>query len=105
MVEIDFVLAFLLGVVATGRITRLFVDDDFPPVVWLREKYILAVPEKWGLLVECPFCVSVYVAAANLTWAWVSELHWTWWFGNILAAGCYLAAVLNTRDVPPETRQ
>ena len=50
-VEIETIAAFLVGVIATGRLTRLVVDDDWPPVVWLREKYILAVPEKWGELV------------------------------------------------------
>ena len=101
----EHVIAFLVGVVATARIGRLVVDDDFPPMVWLREKYILAVPESWGMLVECPFCITVYIATVNLTWAWVSDLHWTWWFGNLLAAGCYLAAMIVVRDVPPETRE
>lgn len=97
-------LAFLVGTVAVARATRLVVDDDFPPVVWLREWYVRHTPERWGLLVECPFCVSMYFAIADTAWAFVSDLHWTWWFLNLLLAGAYLAAMICVRDLPEDQR-
>lgn len=101
-VEIETIVAFLVGVIATGRLTRLVVDDDWPPVVWLREKYILAVPEKWGELVTCSFCVSVWFALPNLLLAWATDLSWVWWVPNLWFASAYLGAILNARDVPSD---
>ena len=59
-------LLVLLVVAATFRFTRLVVSDAFPPVAALRD----AVDDRWGVdswqayLSTCPWCVSVYVAAA-----------------------------------------
>ena len=47
------VIAFIVGVIATSRFTRLVVDDDWPPIVWLREKYIMSVPGNWAELAMC----------------------------------------------------
>lgn len=100
--EVEYIAAFLIGVIATGRLARLIVDDDWPPVMWLREKYILAVPDKWGELVECSFCVAPWFALPNLILAYTSDLAWWWWFPNLWLGGAYLAAILNARDVPSE---
>jgi hypothetical protein len=64
----------------------------------------MRVPEKWGVLVECPWCVAPYVTVINLAWAWSTDLHWTWWFGNVWAAVSWIAAYLCLRDIPPESR-
>lgn len=101
-VDIETIVAFVVGVVATGRLARLIVDDDWPPVVWLRERYVLAVPVAWGELVMCSFCVSVWFALPNLLLAWVTDLSWLWWFPNLWLAGAYLAAMVNARDVPAD---
>lgn len=96
------VFAFLVGAVATGRAVRLFVDDDMPMFVWFREWWITHVPEKWQELVTCPFCMGIWLATANTAWAFISDLHWTWWFLNLMLAGAYLAAMINVRDVPSD---
>jgi len=101
-ITIELAVAFVFGVVATGRITRLIVDDDYPPVVWLREWYVLRVPPAWGELVACAFCVSPYVAAINLGVGWASDFAWFWWVPNVWLAGSYLAAMLTARDIPAE---
>lgn len=62
----------LLTLGAVARITRLVVGDDFPPIAWARER-IAAPGEREGAgaiaravadLIQCPWCVSVYVAGA-----------------------------------------
>lgn len=99
-VDLTLIAAFVVGVIATARLTRLVVDDDWPPIKWLREKYVMNVSYDWSLLVECPFCVSPYFALPNLLVAWWSDLAWFWWIPNLWLAGAYLAAILNVRDVP-----
>lgn len=101
-VDLTLISAFVVGSIAVGRLTRLAVDDDFPPVVWLREWYITHVPESWADLAVCAFCISFWIALANTAWAFVSDLHWTWWAFNVTFAGAYLAAVINVRDIPAD---
>jgi len=99
------VCAFVVGTLAVTRITRLIVDDDYPPVQWATNHFTRRVPERWGVLVECPWCVAPYVTVVDLAWAWSTDLHWTWWFGNTWAAVSWLAAYLCLRDIPPESRE
>ncbi len=96
------VCAFVVGVLAVTRVTRLIVDDQFPPVRWMADQYVRHASEKWEVLVECPWCVSVYVALVDVIWAWSTDLHWTFWFGNTWAAVSWLAAYLTLRDTPPD---
>jgi len=35
-------------------------------------------------------------------WAWLSDLHWTWWVINGVWAASYLAASVVAYDEPPE---
>jgi hypothetical protein len=74
-------------------------------VVWLRERFTWAVPERWGVLVECPWCVAPYLTLLDLIWAWTTGLHWSWWAANTWAAVSWLAAYLCMRDVPPDKRE
>lgn len=93
-------LAILIGIVSVARTARLLVFDDFPPVYWLRLRVLAAFPEgsKWAKIIECPFCLSPYLAAGNFAWAYFSDLHWSWWLANGIWAGSYLAAVLVAYD-------
>ena len=97
--------AVVIGTLAVTRITRLIVDDDYPPVRWATAKFQLHVPERWAVLVECPWCVAPYVTLGDLAWAWATDLHWTWWFGNVWAAVSWVAAFLCMRDVPADQRE
>lgn len=99
-ITLDIIAAFIVGSLAVGRLARLVVDDDFPPVMWLRGWYIRTVPEHWAELVACAFCIAFWFALADTLWAFVSDLHWTWWFFNLTFAGAYLGAIINKRDVP-----
>jgi hypothetical protein len=101
--RITLTIAFLVGVIAVARFTRLVVHDDWPPMVWLRQKYRHAVNYgSWEALVTCPFCFAPWPALADLAWGWGSDLHWSWWAANLWFAGAYLASMLVVRDEPPE---
>jgi hypothetical protein len=106
-----FLVAGLVLILAVERVLRLVVDDDYPPMVWAREKFVNAVPEKWGKLVECPWCAAPYIAAGFLAWTAIDYrwmfgygLHWTWWLFNAWLAISWIASWLSLRDVPPESR-
>lgn len=98
------VAAFVVGTIAVARMTRLVVDDDWPPMLALRRAWDRHVHGSWAPLVECPFCVSPYIAAVTIGWAVLSDLHWSWWLFHGWLAVAYLAAMLNTRDIPVEER-
>ena len=96
--------ALIVGVLGTARITRLLVDDDWPPVNWLREQYIHRVPESWGGLAECPFCMAPWVALIEVATAWIWHLPGWWWAGNAWMGGSYLASMIVVRDLPKDDR-
>lgn len=99
------VAAFVVAVVSAARLTRLVVDDHWPPMVWFRGVWDRAWGNSpWVTLVECPFCVAPYFAAAIVAWAALSDLHWTWWAFNGWLTVSYLASMLNVRDIPAEER-
>ena len=100
----DWVVAVLVGVVSVARTARFLIYDDFPPMMWLRAQYLGRMSEEnpWRKLVECQFCVSPYLAAGMLGWAWVSDLNPWWWVINGVWAGSYLAAILVSYDQPDD---
>lgn len=70
---------------ATFRLTRLVVEDDLPPLLWLRVKIATMRPTKivtpargephadywWlGQLITCPWCASAYVSAGLVGATW-----------------------------------
>jgi hypothetical protein len=93
--------AAAVGVLAVGRISRLVVDDTYPPAVWFRDLWRRITRDgAWSGLVDCHFCVTPYVAAFSLAWAWLGTLHWTWWAFHGWLALAYLAAIVAVRDTP-----
>lgn len=61
--------AFVLAVLAAGRITRLVIYDAYPPSAWLRAKWddLTDTPGKrtslhsWNRLLHCPWCFLPWV--------------------------------------------
>jgi len=104
-----FVLALIVGVLAVTRVTRLIVDDSYPPMERVREWYVSKVPERWMPLVECPWCAAPYVTLPAVGWfallvafpSWTAVV-WVWWIVNGWAAVSWLAAFLTLRDEPPD---
>lgn len=100
MVEITlWIVAFVVGTLSAGRITRLIVHDDFPPVVWLRIKWDDKTDGSgWNKLLHCHWCFSMWAAAPIGIWAWLSNLHTSWWVFNAIMAAAYVAPMIVERD-------
>ncbi len=95
--------AAAVGVVGAARITRLVTKDHWPPMAFVRRKYVeLTGDSEWSVLAECPFCVAPYVVAADLAWAVNSDLDKKWWLFNGWMAASYAAAWIVVRDDVPE---
>lgn len=77
--------AVVVGVVGAARVTRLITYDDFPPIVALRIWYESHVPEAWGKLVHCPWCMGPWVTLVALgtfiPTLFVPWIAWVWWLG------------------------
>lgn len=100
-----YTVAFIIGVLAVGRLTRLLVDDTWPPVMWWRGKWDgWTQTSGWNELFHCGWCISVWIALPWTLWAWLSDLHWSWWVVSLWLAVAYAAAIVNARDIPAEDR-
>lgn len=91
--------AFVVGVLGAARLTRLVTEDDFPPMMAMRDAVDNRLPAKWAKLVHCPFCFGFWAALLNLTAAWFSELHPVWWFINLAFGSSYIVAWLVFNDM------
>lgn len=97
--SITYLAAFLLGSAGTARMVRLFTQDDFPPVTWLRVRWVvLTRGGTWSDLAECPWCLAPWFALVNVAYAYGSDLHWSWWLCNVVAASAYLASWIVVHD-------
>ena len=101
-------------IISAARLTRLAVYDKFPPVAWVRDKYLDATDGSgWGLLALCGFCMSFWVTAIVVGWGelagvYVNDLpespsinDWSycaWWIINGTFAASYLAATYIAHD-------
>lgn len=104
----EYVLAFVVAVLAIGRLTRLIYFDDFPPSEWIRRSWdwVTRVDpdtprdsrEGWNKLLYCPYCLSFYVGVAVVSWALLSDFHWSWWAVMSTVAASYLAAIIVASD-------
>lgn len=101
--------AAVLSVLAVARVTRLVVFDDYPPVVYLRQRYRQLVGYgAWEGLVTCPFCFAPWAMLASVLWAWFGGLDpssWSgglWWLGHLWFGLAYAASMVVVRDEPPE---
>jgi hypothetical protein len=110
-----FLLYVAVGILSTARTARLVVFDDYPPMVWLRDRWDTWTkydPHEvgWGKLLHCAFCATPYIGAVVLAWAllalpgsdwkdWWSSAFW-WVLLNGLWGAVYLAAMAVAYDQP-----
>lgn len=98
----------VVGVISVGRTARLLIHDEFPPVEWLRVRFLALFSEEntWQKIGKCHYCLAPYLAAGLLLWGWLSWGHetalWVWFAANGIWAGAYLAAILVSYDEPAE---
>ena len=100
-------IAALIGVLSASRLTRLVVNDHWPPIEWLRDKWD-ARSEKlkgWWLLLHCPWCFSPWMTLLVGGWAVLSHLHWTWWAFNGWMACSYVAGWIVFHDEDGEREE
>lgn len=91
--EFTYVAAAIVGILASARLTRLLVAEDYPPAVWLRMKWDTITKDgEWSKIVHCPWCASPYISAILLAWGVLSRLHWSWWVFCGWLAGSYIAS-------------
>lgn len=107
------ILGIITGLLALARAVRLVVDDDYPPMLWAKKRYInkVGADSQWVDIMECPWCCAPYLAAPAVGWfatlvAWPGATWniWLWWLVNAWAAVSWIAAYLSLRDIPPESR-
>lgn len=99
MINWQYVAAAVIGVLSIGRLTRLLVNDEFPPVVWFRIKWDgITKDGSWSKIVHCPWCAAPYFSAIIIAWAVLSDLHWTWWAFNGWLASSYVSSWIVFHD-------
>lgn len=84
-------LALLLDALACYRLTRLVVDDTFPPIQAMRDRIVdrhtteltqpngivVTRPGPLAELVQCPWCASVWLGALVVALRWNLPEWWT----------------------------
>jgi Protein of unknown function (DUF1360) len=95
----------LLMAATAWRATHLIVEDDFPPIRWVRRRLVAGGPEWLGDLVSCTWCTSVWVAAAVTVAADLyGSLPRPWFvFGFVAASVPLLEAVVSCLEREPGT--
>lgn len=94
-----YLFAIATGTLGVARCLRLLTNDDFPPIVWFRNTWgRLTNDGEWSNLVHCLWCAAPYLVAADIAWAVLSDLHWSWWLFNGWMAVSYAASWLVFHD-------
>jgi hypothetical protein len=101
MTNIEIAAALIVGILSVARTARLIGFDEYPPMVWLRDRWDERIgDEGWGKLIHCPFCATPYLAAGMALWFWLGGEHWTWWVINGVWGFSYVAAIIVAYDQP-----
>lgn len=96
-------LTIAVGALGAARLTRVVVYDEFPPTVWLRERwYGLVEGSGWEKLLTCWWCFAFWAAlAVVVSWVFAQQYEWVgwaWWITwGTLALG-YVAPMIIVRD-------
>lgn len=110
--EFYWVAVIATTILSTARLTRLAVYDKFPPVQWVRDKYLDATDGSgWGLLALCGYCMSFWVTALIVIAGLYADVYAapvrgetadapfaSWWILNGILAMSYLAATYIAND-------
>lgn len=100
--SIYFAIALATLILSAARLTRLVVADDFPPSIWLRIRWDTWTKDgHWSKLVHCPWCLGPWLTLLVGLWAYLSNLHWTWWAFNGWLALSYVVSWVVFHDEDP----
>lgn len=113
-VEFYWVAVALVTIVSASRLIRLAIRDDFPPVAWVRDKFIDTFDRtprrrQWQLLAFCPYCASFWITGFVVVWGLLGHVYGhppngddlsalIWWGVNGTLAASYAASILMVHD-------
>lgn len=103
----EWIAVAVVTITSAARLTRLGTYDLFPPVKWLRDKFISWSDKTerrrgWQLIAFCAYCFSYWPTLAIVLSGYYSHWHDIWWIFNGSLGASYLAAILVIRDAEPE---
>lgn len=115
MNALTLLVAYVLAVIATARLTRLVVHDSWPPMLKARLAFLTWAGqteprERWSDIATCPFCAAPWLSIPVLAVAVAADV-WTpdlstvagwWWLLAVWASLSYLAAMWVVRDEPED---
>lgn len=89
----------IVVITSSARLTRLITFDKFPPIAWVREKFLGATDgSNWQLLGLCGYCMSFWVTAGVIIWGWLVDFNEPWWLVNAIFGASYMAAIMMRYD-------
>lgn len=100
------VLAIATAILGSGRWTRLLVFDEYPPTMWIREKWakLTVKHPAWTKLFFCWWCAAPWIMLICIGWFWLSfSAFWvalTWWLFFGWGALSYVTSMVVARDDP-----
>lgn len=67
-------MVFVVTALAAYRVWRLVAHDDFPPAMWVRDRFEAATERRvgpdWAGGVRCPWCSGAWVSFAVVAAVW-----------------------------------
>lgn len=103
------VITVAIGIMAAARLTRLIVNDDFPPVLWFRARWNHWTREgtrleHWNKLPHCPWCFGPWATLLVFGIGFASGWHVAWYlfFGWLAAAYVTSWIVFHDEDGAPQ---
>lgn len=95
----DTVLRLGVATLATWRVAHLLAFEDGPAGLVAR---LRAAAGRWGGLLDCFYCLSLWVAGACATWAARDAIEWLLFAFAISGAACVLHRVSGpSLDIQP----
>lgn len=100
-------LAVVVALIGSARLTRILTYDDFPPAVWLRITWAKVTKDgSWAKLAQCYWCagpwVTLFAIVTFLLTFEASWVAWTWWLLYTWMSLSYLVSMWVDRDERPE---
>lgn len=98
------VLRFVLAVLATWRVTHLLANEDGPADIIIRFRRLLG-HSLAGNLMDCFYCLSLWIAAAAAFFVSTRLLEWIFVWLAISGGACLLQRLGNTHETITATQQ
>jgi hypothetical protein len=98
---LEYLTAFLLTVGASARMTRLIVQDAYPPVAWMRQWWYAHIPARWAMLVTCAHCAAPWVTLVVGGVGYGLGFPTAWWLATAWLTASWLAGMLLERMGAP----